>query len=117
MPFPPSVGLEESMTETEEAVRSYILSEIMFDKQDVSLNAGDSLLEGGVIDSMDLQRLIIFLEDRLRHGGGERLDAHVQELNQWRLVSRNKDEVLSTAVRFADSEKGGHGERWEVLAT
>jgi acyl carrier protein len=51
------------MTETERTIHDYIISEIMFDK-DLPLEVGDSLLEGGVIDSMDLQRLIVFLEER-----------------------------------------------------
>ena len=52
------------MTETERSIRDFIVEEIVSDRRGAELTVEESLLEGGMIDSMDLQRLVAFLEER-----------------------------------------------------
>lgn len=52
------------MTDTEIAVRDFIAKEIMFRADPSSLDVSYSLLEAGAIDSMDLFKLVTFLEER-----------------------------------------------------
>jgi acyl carrier protein len=51
------------MTDTEKKIHSYILNEIMFGDDGSQLGLDENLLAQGVIDSMDLQRLVVFVEE------------------------------------------------------
>ena len=50
------------MTSAEQAVRKYIATEIMSGEDEASLDLDYPLLDTGVIDSLDLQKLVVFLE-------------------------------------------------------
>ena len=72
------------MTEIEKAIQGYILKEIMFSEDESALPLDRPLLEDGIIDSMDLQRLVVFLE--------EKFDVTVQDEQ---LVGTNFENVTS----------------------
>lgn len=50
------------MRDIEAAVRKYIVEELMFEKDESVLKFDDELLDGGVVDSMGILRLVVFLE-------------------------------------------------------
>lgn len=51
------------MSDIEQTIRSYIAENIVRSRDDVELGSDEPLLAGGLIDSMDLQRLIAYLEE------------------------------------------------------
>ena len=51
------------MTEVERIVHQYIVEKVVRGRRDLSLDVTAPLLAGGIIDSMDLQRLVAFFED------------------------------------------------------
>lgn len=51
------------MQETEQTIRRFIAKEIMFNDDETALELDYPLLQGGAIDSMDLHRLVVFLEE------------------------------------------------------
>jgi acyl carrier protein len=50
---------------TKEAVKKYILTELVKDKKQANLADNDSLIESGIIDSLGIMKLIGFLEDKM----------------------------------------------------
>ena len=44
------------------AVRKFIVEELMFEKDESILKLDDELLDGGVVDSMGILQLVVFLE-------------------------------------------------------
>ncbi len=47
---------------SEDTIKNFIVSEIIFDNSNSNLSNEDSLIEAGVIDSLGIQKLIMFLE-------------------------------------------------------
>ena len=54
------------MSEVEHIIRKFIANEIMFSDDESSVTLDYPLLETGTIDSMDLQRLISFLDETFK---------------------------------------------------
>jgi len=52
------------MSQVEDAITAFIKDEILYGREETPLDADTSLLEEGLIDSMDLQRLVAFLEEQ-----------------------------------------------------
>ena len=50
------------MPKVEQVIQRFILNEIMFSDDEASLSFSYPLLETGTLDSLDIQRLVIFLE-------------------------------------------------------
>ncbi len=46
-------------------IREFILSELVQDKSITSLSESESLIESGIIDSLGIQKLLAFLEEKL----------------------------------------------------
>ena len=44
------------------AIRKFIVEELMFEKDESVLKLDDSLLDGGIVDSMGILQLVVFLE-------------------------------------------------------
>jgi len=50
---------------TADVIREFILSELVQDKSITTLSEKDSLIESGIIDSLGIQKLLIFIEDQI----------------------------------------------------
>ncbi len=50
---------------TADVIREFILSELVQDKSITTLSEKDSLIESGIIDSLGIQKLLIFIEDKI----------------------------------------------------
>jgi len=46
-------------------IREFILSELIQDKSITNLSNDESLIESGIIDSLGIQKLLTFIEDRI----------------------------------------------------
>ena len=55
----------------ESVINDYISREIVQDPALLPLSNGASLLEGGILDSLSLLRLVVFLEERFKIAVGE----------------------------------------------
>lgn len=52
------------MSHTEQVIIDYVLEEILSADDHSTLDVELPLLKNGIIDSMDLQRMVLYLEDR-----------------------------------------------------
>jgi acyl carrier protein len=50
---------------TADVIREFILSELVQDKSITTLSEKDSLIESGIIDSLGIQKLLIFIEEKI----------------------------------------------------
>jgi len=50
---------------TADVIREFILSELVQDKSVTTLSEKDSLIESGIIDSLGIQKLLVFIEEKV----------------------------------------------------
>ena len=50
---------------TADVIREFILSELVQDKSITTLSEKDSLIESGIIDSLGIQKLLVFIEEKV----------------------------------------------------
>jgi hypothetical protein len=74
----------------ESAINDFTSCESVRDPALLPLSDEASLLRGGILDSLSLLRLVIFLEERLK-GTADRLPGHFDDVNPVRACLRARE--------------------------
>ena len=87
---------EESLVRPEEAIAGYIAENILFSKNGYPYALEDSFLENGVVDSVNVLELVMFVE--------ETFNVHVDDSD---IVPENFDSVSSLAAYIRSKNGAG----------
>lgn len=60
------MNIEKSIVKPEEAIASYIAENILFSKKGYPYALEDSFLENGIVDSVNVLELVMFVEETFR---------------------------------------------------
>jgi len=82
---------------TQEALKQYISTELLSDRSNVNLTVDDSLLVGGLVDSLGIMRLVNFIEE---HFNIRVPPEHVtiEHFRSIRVIAEYIESRISTAV-------------------
>lgn len=58
--------MENTATQTEERIAGYIAENILFSKNGYPYKADDSFLENGIVDSVNVLELVMFVEETFK---------------------------------------------------
>lgn len=58
--------MEKSVTQPEERIASYIAENILFSKSGYPYQVDDSFLENGIVDSVNVLELVMFVEETFK---------------------------------------------------
>lgn len=89
----------DSLMSIENVIERYIVDQLLFGENEVKLDPDQNLINGGLLDSVAILQLIVFIEEQFNVTveDGEVLPDNFQSINRIKDFVEGKQQALKTA--------------------